>query len=210
MTTRKLLDLIQRLAATAETGMSFATGEFDRRRYQEVARIAAELAHFGESELATIRPLFQGDGGYITPKLIVRAAVFSQDRILMVREVADGLWTIPGGWIDVGESPALAAEREVAEETGLRVSAYKLAAVYDKRRHPHPDAPYHAYLLFFLCRLEDEVGDDAWPGDGLETSEVGWFAASGLPALSRGRATDRQILRMFDHHREPSLPTDFD
>jgi ADP-ribose pyrophosphatase YjhB (NUDIX family) len=210
VTNSRLLELIQRLAATAQTGISFAAGEFDRLRYREVASIAAELAHFGEAELTTIAPLFQGDTGYVTPKLIVRAAVFLDDRILMVREVIDGLWTLPGGWIDVGESPARAAEREVVEETGLRVSAYKLAAVYDKRCHDHPPAPHHAYLLFFLCRLEEPPTTSPWAGDGLETSEVGWFTSSELPPLSRGRATDRQILRMFDHHRDPSLPSDFD
>ena len=59
----------------------------------------------------------------------------------MVRETADGRWTLPGGWIDLGESPAYAAEREVLEETGMKVTAEKLAAVFDKRRHDHPPAP---------------------------------------------------------------------
>jgi ADP-ribose pyrophosphatase YjhB (NUDIX family) len=87
----------------------------------------------------------------------------------------------------------------------MRVTADKLAAVFDKRRHDHPPAPHHAYLLFFLCRLD---GGTLMPS--IETTEVGWFPADQLPELSTGRATGNQILRMFEHFENPTLPTDFD
>jgi ADP-ribose pyrophosphatase YjhB (NUDIX family) len=205
-----LLELVQRLAALSQTGLAFAQSPFDIQRYEEVGEIAAELASHGETDALRVAAIFRSDDGYVTPKVIVRAAVFSVadggfPQILMVRETADGRWTLPGGWIDLGESPAYAAEREVREETGMIVTAKKLAAVFDKRRHDHPPAPHHAYLIFFLCRL---VGGSLTPS--IETSEVGWFRADQLPELSRGRATKEQILRMFDHFRQPDLPTDFD
>ena len=53
----------------------------------------------------------------------------------------------------MGESPSGAAVRECKEESGYDVVALKLAAVYDRNRHPHPPIPYHAYKLFFLCEL---------------------------------------------------------
>ena len=209
MSELRLLELVQRLAALSSTGLTFARSPFDAQRYEEVGEIAAELASHGEADATRVAAIFRSDDGYVTPKMIVRSAVFLDSgegpSILMVREVADGLWTLPGGWIDLGESPAYAAEREVLEETGMRVTAAKLAAVFDKRRHEHPPAPHHAYLLFFICRLE---GGSLTPS--IETSEVGWFGADGLPGLSTGRATQSQILRMFDHFREPALPTDFD
>ncbi len=205
----RLLELVQRLAALSQTGLAFASSPFDVQRYEEVGEIAAELASHGEPDALRVAAIFRNDDGYVTPKMIVRSAVFSLieggPHILMVRETADGRWTLPGGWIDLGESAAYAAEREVLEETGLKVTAEKLAAVFDKRRHDHPPAPHHAYLLFFLCRLE---GGSLTPS--IETSEVGWFLADRLPELSTGRATERQIKRMFDHFRDPSLPTDFD
>ena len=205
----RLLELIQRLAALSQTGLAFAASPFDVQRYEEVGKIAAELASHGEPDAFRVAAIFRNDDGYVTPKMIVRAAVFSsiegEPHILMVRETADGRWTLPGGWIDLGESPAYAAEREVLEETGMRVTAEKLAAVFDKRRHDHPPAPHHAYLLFFLCRL---MGGSLTPS--IETSEVGWFSADRLPELSTGRATEKQIQRMFEHFREPALPTDFD
>jgi ADP-ribose pyrophosphatase YjhB (NUDIX family) len=153
-----------------------------------------------------IQAVFKRAKGYATPKLICRAAVFDHaDRVLMVREAADGRWTLPGGWIDVGEPPAPAAEREVREETGYEVAVTKLAAVYDKLRHEHPPAPHHSYLLFFMAELHGGS-----PSTSVETTEIGWFAADALPELSVGRATGKQILRMWDHHRDPGLPTDFD
>ncbi len=135
--------------------------------------------------LSRVAAIFRSDDGYVTPKMIVRAAVFSlpegTPHILMVKETADGRWTLPGGWIDLGESAAYAAEREVLEETGVRVTAEKLAAVFDKRRHDHPPAPHHAYLIFFLCRLE---GGSLTPS--IETSEVGWFPARPAPGTVDG------------------------
>jgi len=204
----RLLELVQRLAALSQTGLAFTKNPYDAQRYKEIGEIAALLASYGEPDARRIAAIFRSDDGYVTPKLIVRSAVFSiapEPRILMVRETADGLWTLPGGWIDLGESPAHAAEREVQEETGMSVTAHKLAGVYDKRRHDHPPAPHHAYLLFFLCRIN---GGFLTPS--IETSEVGWFRSDELPPLSTGRATEGQILRMFDHFRDSSLPTDFD
>lgn len=168
-------------------------------------RIAAEMAAY-PGDPTPLDDLFSGYRGYATPLLICRAAVFDEDhQILMVREAADGKWTLPGGWVDVGESPAESVEREVREESGYLVRASKLAAVYDKLRHEHPPTPDHAYILFFLCDL---LGGE--PTTSVETSEVGWFSLDRLPELSTGRVTERQIRRLAQHHRRPDLATDFD
>lgn len=200
-----LLDWIQRLNAIAQSGLAFEPGEFDRQRYEQVQALAAEMAAHPNGDVEAVAGIFAADRGYATPKLICRAAVFDDDRILMVRETADGRWTLPGGWIDVGDSPAAATEREVFEETGFHVRAVKLAAVFDKRRHPHPPAAHHAYLMFFLCDL---LGGEPTPS--YETSEIGWFERRALPDLSAGRALAHQIDRMWDHHADRTLPTDFD
>jgi ADP-ribose pyrophosphatase YjhB (NUDIX family) len=200
-----LLDWAQRLAAIAQSGLTFTAGVFDRDRYQQVRRVAAEMAAHPTGDVDRLDEVFASDFGYATPKVICRAAVFDDARILMVREAADGRWTLPGGWIDVGDTPAGATEREVREETGLEVKAVKLAAVFDKRRHPHPPAPHHAYLMFFVC---ERIGGILTTSH--ETTEVAWFGEDELPELSIGRATEGQIHRMWAHHRNPGLPTDFD
>ena len=138
----------------------------------------------------------------------VRGAVFRDGRILLVRETADGdRWTLPGGWADVNESPAEAVVKEVREEAGLEVRAFKLGAVLDRSRHAHkPIYPFHIWKLFFLCEI---TGGE--PQNGPETSEVAFFAEHDLPAdLSTSRVLPPQLKRMFEHMRQPGLPTDFD
>jgi ADP-ribose pyrophosphatase YjhB (NUDIX family) len=204
--TPPLLEWIRRLNAIAQSGLTFDPGEFDRQRYEQVRALAAEMAAHPGGTVEAVDRIFSADTGYATPKVICRGAVFDdQRRILMVRETADGRWTLPGGWIDIGDSPARSVEREVWEETGYRVTVTKIAAVYDKLRHPHPPAIHHAYLIFFICRL-----DGGEPTPSYETSEIAWIERGSLPELSEGRALGTQIDRMWDHLADPGIPTDFD
>ena len=136
----------------------------------------------------------------------VRGAVFKDDKILLVRETMDhGRWTVPGGWVDPGDAPGPAAEREVFEETGYLVKAVKLAAVYDRERHGHPAYVYSIYKLFFICDL---VGGS--PAESIETGESAFFVEEALPELSISRITAEEIYMLFRQHRQPSLPTEFD
>jgi len=196
----------KRLQAIAQSGLTFAVDQYDRERYQQVRDIAAEMMAQGSGAAVTpIRDLFAAQTGYATPKVDVRAAVFRDDRILLVREREDGRWTLPGGWADVGESPAVATVREVEEESGYQTRAVKLLAVCDRNRHGHPPIPFHAYKLFFQCELTGGA-----PASSGETDEVGWFAEDALPPLSLTRVTAAQIQRLFEHLRHPEWPTDFD
>jgi len=135
----------------------------------------------------------------------VRAAVFRQDRILLVQEREDHCWTLPGGWADIGDAPSEAAVREVREEAGYEVVPVKIAAVYDRDRHGHPPIVWHAWKLFFLCEI---IGGQ--PASGDETEAVEFFTEDQLPPLSATRITREEIARMFDHRRHPEWPASFD
>lgn len=200
-----MTDWIQRLSAIAQTGLAFSPNVYDRQRFEQLRTVAAEMAAWPGEDVESVAAIFTSATGYATPKVVCRAAVIQDGEILMVKETVDGKWTLPGGWIDVAESPATAAEREVFEESGYHVQVTKLAAVFDKLRHGHPPVPHHSYILFFLCDL---IGGE--PRVSVETSAVGWFAPDDLPELSVHRATEIQIRRMFDHQTDRSLPTDFD
>jgi ADP-ribose pyrophosphatase YjhB (NUDIX family) len=194
------------LQAIAQTGLAFTQDPYDLERYQRLRGIAAEMFSQGSGvELERIEALFAQEVGYATPKIDVRGAVFRDQRILLVREVSDGAWTLPGGWADVNQSARECVEREIREESGFETRALKLAAVYDYRRQrPRHPQPYSIYKLFFICEL---TGGEA--RTGLETSGVEFFPLEQLPPLSLGRTNPRQIERMFAHRRE-SLPADFD
>ncbi len=154
---------------------------------------------------APLNDLFAQQSGYATPKIDVRVAAFRDSRILLVRELEDGCWTLPGGWADVGEPPSIAAAREAREESGYEVRISKLAAVFDRDLHGHPPYAFHAYKLFFLAEL---TGGSA--KDSHETADAQFFAEDNLPPLSLLRVTPSQITHLFEHFRNPNLPTSFD
>ncbi len=200
------LEWVRRLQAIAQNGLMFSKDPFDRERYEHVQSVAAEiLASSTEMDPALLRQLLRGERGYATPKMDVRGAVFHEHRLLFVREKSDGLWTLPGGWADVGESPAEAVVREIQEESGFVTRVAKLVALYDRNKHAHPPMLFHAYKAFFLCDL---VGGSAAPS--LETSEVEFFGQEALPPLSTARVTLHQVERLFTHHTNRALPTEFD
>jgi len=196
---------VRRLQSIAQNGRNYSKNEFDLQRYQQVEDVAAEIAaKYTDSELLTIKGMFTRETGPATPKIDVRAAVISENKILLVKERGDD-WTLPGGWVDPGESPSEAAVRETKEESGYDVSVFKLMAIYDRDRQGHPPCPFHVYKLIFLCNL---VGGAATTS--LETEAVSFFPEDELPALSESRVLLPQIKRAFSFARDPNLPADFD
>lgn len=201
------LDWCARLQAIAQNGLTFAQDRYDLERYTALREIAAEMLAAGAGEdLAAIRTFISGDTGYATPKVDVRGVVFRDGKLLLVREKTDGGWALPGGWADVGESPAENVVREIREESGFATRAVKILAVFDRAKHPHePQFPFHVYKFFILCEL---VGGQATPS--VETDAVNFFGETELPALSLTRVTPGQLHRLFELHRQPQSPTDFD
>ncbi len=206
MTEPMWLSIARELRAIAQTGLTFSKNRYDRDLYERIRELSASLmAHGSTSSLDVLLELCRGDTGYPTPKVDVRGAAFVDGRILMVREVSDGNWTLPGGWADVNQSAAECVVREILEESGFEARVLKLAAVHDYRKSAHPPCQFDSiYKMFFLCEL---TGGAARPSP--ETSAVNFFPRGELPTLSLQRTTAAQIDRMFDYSLNPSLPTDF-
>jgi ADP-ribose pyrophosphatase YjhB (NUDIX family) len=201
------LSMAQELRAIAQTGLTFTTDRFDRRRYERIRELAAAMVARGSGgDYDTILGILLADKGYATPKVDVRGAAFVDGRVLLVREISDGKWTLPGGWADINQTAAECVVREIAEESGFVAKALKLAAVHDYQRSNRPSRHLDSiYKMFFICEI---VGGAARTSD--ETSEVAFFARDALPPLSQGRTTAAQIERMFQHAEHPELAADFD
>ncbi|MBV8813900.1 MAG: NUDIX hydrolase [Verrucomicrobia bacterium] len=195
------------LQALAQTGLHFASTDYDKERYQRISDIAAQIfGQHSQIEGPLIQTIFAAQSGYATPKVDVRAAIFREDRILLVQERSDGLWTLPGGWADVNDSPSEAVEKEVLQESGFKSRASRLLALFDRTRHPHdPPFPFHIYKLFFLCEIEGGS-----PTTSVETSAVEFFPLESLPPLSLSRVTAEQIHFCFEAASNPNQPTVFD
>jgi len=206
MTDPRWLEWGRRLAAIAQNGLTYTENPFDRERYEQIRAVAAEMLAAGsDNGLEPILDLLNSEAGYTTPKVDARGAVFKDGKILLVKELSDGGWTLPGGWADVGEPPSLAVEREVFEEAGYQVKAVKLAAVFDRSLHGHPPHLYSIYKLFFMCEL---LGGEA--ATSIETGGAEYFAEDDIPPLSVQRTSMDEIQRMFVHFRVRGKPTEFD
>lgn len=199
------LELARELQSIAQAGLTYSADPYDLQRFARLREIAAEIADDHSALPSGALAAFTAEAGYATPKVDVRAAVFRDDQILLVRERREGRWSLPGGWADVGQTPSECAVREVWEESGFRVRATRVIGVFDRDRQGHPPSLWAVYRVFFAC---DILGGE--PTTSLETDAVAFFPQDGLPPLSLGRVTPHQIARAFRHYADPSLPTDFD
>ncbi len=200
------LEWAREIQALAQTGYHYAENHYQRERNQRLLEIAAEM--ISEQAGLAYEPLlgvFRAQTGYATPRVDVRAAIFKDGKLLLVRERSDGGWTMPGGWADVGDVPSQAAEREAWEEAGLRVKACKLVGVYDNNRI-EPLTLFHAFKLVFLCDL---LGGEAGPS--LETAEAGFFGPDEIPQVLSGQRTGiRHIQDAFNAYQNHDCATVFD
>ena len=202
------MEWVRRLQAIAQSGLTYAKDPYDVERYQHIRTIAAEIAASRSGTTAeSVAALFSEQSGYATPKLDIRALVLNEEeKVILVREREDGLWTLPGGWVDVGESASESVQREVKEESGYAVRAVRLLALWDTDKHPHPPMPFHIYKLYFLCELSGGSPLAA----STETEGVGFFCKDALPELSRGRVIRQQIERLIDLAIDGEGPAAFD
>lgn len=203
--TKRRLTQARRLLAIAQTGLHYTTGAFDRERYQELLGLAQDqLADLADVNAADVAQFFAHEKGYANPKIDVRCAVFDDtDQVLLVREAADGRWSLPGGWADIGASPAENAIREVREESGYSVTIARLLAVWDMPKHEHPPSVFHTWKLVFLGNIV-AAGDIS----GVETDAIGFFSIDALPPLSLGRILPEQIRRLYELRRNGEMEFD--
>jgi ADP-ribose pyrophosphatase YjhB (NUDIX family) len=195
----------QEIFSLSQSGLTYSGNEYDIERYKRLQEITAEMiASQSRISKESVLDSFSMQAGYITPKVDVRGAVMRDGKVLLIQERADGNWAMPGGWADLGNSPASVAEREVWEESGFRVKAEKVVAVIDANRI-EPLEFYHAYKIIFLCSLLD--GD---PRTSYETLAVDFFDPNHLPPLSVYRTNEAMLQEVFAHMSDPGRPTAFD
>ena len=184
-----LLAWSEALAGIARTGLAFTESLYERERFEEVLRVAADMREAtgladhrqGDAVRAWLDQVEPGVAGYATPKVAV-GAVVGNDRgeLLLVQRADSGAWLYPTGWADIGYSPSEVAVKEVQEETGIDVEPVRLLAVLDGLRLGFARVPL--YSLVFHCRV---VGGEL-KAHPLECREVGWFGEDRLPAPLAG------------------------
>jgi ADP-ribose pyrophosphatase YjhB (NUDIX family) len=200
------LEWARELQAIAQSGLAWSPREYDRERFEQVRRVAAEMLADG-GDAAGLEAVFAAEDGHATPKLDVRGAVFRGRGILLVQEREGGGWSLPGGWVDVGESPSEAVAREVLEESGYVAQPVRLLGLYDRDRRKFPPHLWHIWKVFFLCELADGERRPL----GYETLDARFFGREELPEPLRfGAATRTEIERCFEQREHAEWPAEFD
>lgn len=197
-TNEKWLDWAIKLQSIAQAGLFYGKDAFDLERYEQIREIAAEMLSFRtEIPLPKVKELFCNEVGYQTPKLDTRAAIFKDDKILLVQE-KNGKWSLPGGWVDVDVSVRENVIKEVKEEAGLDVTADLVIAVQDREKHNLPRYAYKVCKVFVLCSAVGGTFEE-----NIETVDSGYFGIAELPELAEEKNNAEQVRMCFDaYHAE--------
>jgi ADP-ribose pyrophosphatase YjhB (NUDIX family) len=202
----KWLKWATELQSIAQAGLTFSTDRYDLDRYEKIRNIVVEILHeHTDTDHKKIRELFASETGYQTPKVDIRASVFKDNKILMVKEKVDNAWSLPGGWADVNTSVSESAVRECLEEAGAIVKPKRIVAIHLGNKHNNPLFPFTIYKIFVECELIE-----ASFKENTETLGAGFFEADSLPELSFERNTPDQIKMCFEAKKSKVFETIFD
>ena len=187
------LDLIIELQSLAQAGLTYGKDIYDKERYERIREISAEMmSNIADVPLEKVKGLFCNEIGYQTPKIDTRAAIFKDNKILLVHE-NNGKWSLPGGWCDVNISVSENTIKEVKEESGLDVVTKSVIAVQDRAKHNLPVYAYGVCKIFMLCSV---VGGEFV--ENIETTGFDYFAEDDIPELATEKNNEEQIKMCFE------------
>lgn len=190
------VDLIVELQSLAQAGLTYGKDVYDIERYERIREISAQMMSLvSDVPLEKITGLFCNEVGYQTPKIDTRAAIFKDNKILLVHE-NNGTWSLPGGWCEVNVSVGENTVKEVKEEAGLDVTADRIIAVQDRAKHNLPLYAYGVCKIFVECTV---VGGEF--AENIETTEYRYFSENELPSLAGEKNNEEQIKMCFEAHR---------
>ncbi len=190
----------------AQAGLTYTSNAYDVERYERLREISAEmLEEKSDMTLDQVKNLFCSETGYQTPKIDTRAAIFKENKILLVHE-NNGTWSLPGGWCDVLESIRSNTIKEVKEETGLDVRAIKIISIQDRNKHNTPIYAYGVCKVFVLCEV---VGGKFLKN--IETTETEYFSLEDIPSNLASEKTNKEQIKMcFEAYNDEKWQTLFD
>ena len=193
MEQKKWLEIAKKLQSISQAGLEYSKDKYDIERFQEIREISMDIMeNHTDMEREIIRNLFAGETGYQTPKIDVRAAIFNEGKILLVREKLDGKWSLPGGWADIDLSIKENLMKEAKEEAGAKIIPLRILAIYDRNRNVNIPFPHSVYKIFVQCEYVE-----SFFRENTETEEMGFFEMDSLPELSQTRNTEKQIKMCF-------------
>ena len=143
----------------------------------------------------------------VTPLVGCEAFVVDDSRrVLLIRRSDNGLWALPGGCQDLGETPMQCAIREVREETGLEIRVHRLLGIFSSKCYEYVHYPWKENEFTHVFFAGEIVGGSLTTS--AESSDVGFFAETEMPSLSDGH--HRRIAVGFRSLRESDRAAEFE
>jgi ADP-ribose pyrophosphatase YjhB (NUDIX family) len=178
----KIYQAIDELRAISSMGLYYSQDEYDRERYQRVLEVALRLfAEMEETPFDKIMRDFREENWlHASPAAGAEAVIMKDNKILLIKRRDNGLWAVPGGLVEVGETLAEAAIRELQEETGIKGKVAKLLGIFDSRLWQSNTQVHLNHFVFLAetANLNSKVGQEA--------IDVDFFDEQDLPELSPG------------------------
>lgn len=201
----KLIEYIMEIQSMAQSALFYVKDIYDKERFERLRDISAEMmAIKTELPLDTVKNLFCSDYGYQTPKVDTRAAIFKNDKILLVHE-NNGTWSMPGGWCDFNMSPVDNTIKETKEEAGKDIKVKSVISIQNRDNHNVPPYAYAIVKIFYLC---EEIGG-AFEAN-IETTEIAYFAENELPNMALEKCNEEQVHMCFEAYHSKQWETQFD
>ena len=169
-----------KLRDLSAAGLEYSSNVYDKIRYEAIQEMAMEMLAFATAQpLESISPLKTTVFSRMSPVVAGTAAVINNaGKILLMRRSDNHLWVMPGGQMEVGESPSEGVIRETYEETGIRCTPKALSGIYDSRFWDK-ETSQQIYKFTFLCEPVSEQVET--PSHANESLEIGWFDENNLP-----------------------------
>ena len=200
------LEWAKELQFIAQVGLTYTKDPFDRERFERIRKIAAEMmSRRSGLPLETVKKLFCNETGFQTPKLDCRAAIFEEEKILLVLE-RDGRWALPGGWVDVNQTIRSNLIKEIQEEAGFKAKPVRLIALHDRNQHNQPPYAYNVCKVFILCEIEEKM----MLNENIETVDRRVFSIEEIPQLAEEKCNVEQVRLCFEASRDPYWQPIFD
>ena len=177
----EIYQVADEMRGIASLGLHFAQNPYDKERYERALSLSARLvAALEQRSPDEVLARYRDYLNHVSPLAGAEAAVFRDGRLLLIKREDDGLWALPGGLVEVGETLAESAQRELREEANVQGQVTSLLGIFDSRLW-HSRTKSQVYHAVFL--VEAHGGE---PEAGPETTDVGFFSEGSLPALSPG------------------------
>lgn len=176
----KYLEYIKQVMAIAHTGMTYSKDPYALENYEDLLELSKTMLSEYSSKIIPRTDLFV-DQRYPTPQPTVRVAIVQDGKMLFVKEKmgpSAGKWSLPGGWVDVGQSVLQAAQAEGEEESGYPLRILRLLAIMDRSNYIASDI-YDTFTMVFLAEPAGE-----YQGHNFEIEAVEWLPLGQMPDLS--------------------------